>query len=105
MSEEQTWVYHAGLDRWSEVSGTSLEAWAELGWEHRPEGPVVDYGDRFSEWELEQRAQQLGQIAPAGDLGIQVIPAAQEVSIETPEPEGSTDPGSSNQDSGTPQED
>lgn len=105
MSEEQTWVYHAGLDRWSEVSGTSLETWAELGWEHRPEGPPVDFGDRYSEYELEQRALQLGQVAPAGDLGVQVIPAAESVSIETPESEGSTDTGSSNQDSGTPQED
>jgi len=105
VSEEQTWVYHAGLDRWSEVSGTSLESWAELGWEHKPEGPPVQDDGRFSEWELEQRAIQTGQVAPVGDLGIQVVPAAPEVSIETPESADSTDPGSSNQDSGTPQED
>jgi len=102
VSEEQTWVYHAGLDRWSEVSGTSLETWAELGWEHKPEGPVTDYGDRYSETELAARAAEL---AGTGSLGIQVVPAEPEVSIETPESAGSTDPGSSNQDSGTPQED
>lgn len=101
MSEEQTWVFHPDLDAWSEVAGTSLDDWAALGWEHRPEGPVVDYGDRYSAYELEQRALQLGEPAP----GIEVVAPEPEVSIQTPEPEGSTEAGSSNQDSGTPQED
>lgn len=96
MSEEQTWVFHAGLDRWGQVSETSLADWADLGWEHKPEGPPSGDETRFSPEEIAERAAELGA-APA--------PEAAEVSIETPEPEASTAPASLNQDSGTPQED
>ena len=99
MSEEQVWVYHPGLDRWSQVAETSLDSWADLGWEFKPEGPPAsELDERYSADELVKRAAELGQIAvvepamtPAVELAPDTAPETPEgVSIETPEPPAST---------------
>lgn len=106
MSEEQIWVHHVDLDRWSEVPEDSLPAWEDLGWEHHPEGPPST-GDveRYSVDELIKRAEELGLPAPTEPSPVvEVVPdeVVPEVSILTPETPASTEDASLKQDSGTP---
>ena len=89
-----TWIHHAALERWSEVVEESLEVWLDNGWEHRPEGPPQAPG-RYSESELAARA---------AITGLPVVPS-EDVSIETPAADASTEPASLKKDSGNPQED
>lgn len=96
-----TWVYHPGLDRWSEVSVESIESWEDLGWKHQPEGPPGLNEEMFSAVELAARAEQLGIVVvppeePEKDEGL---------SIQSPDVNLSTRSASLKQDSGTPQED
>jgi hypothetical protein len=105
-----TWIYHPGLDRYSEVEEESVAAWTEIGWEHAPAGPETDPNQlRFTEEELAIRAALANDVVlDAPDLGDpEDNPAddpdlAPEVSIETAEVGPSTADASLNQD---PQED
>ena len=102
MSEEQVWVHHPGLDRWSEVPETSLDTWADLGWDFHPEGPPsATLAARYSDEELVKRAAELGEPAPMLEEVTAPEPPVQtsdeeppEVSIQTPEPPTSTDAAS-----------
>jgi hypothetical protein len=92
-----TWIYHAGLDRFSVVEEESVPAWVEIGWEHVPAGPDADPNQlRFTEEELAIRA------ALDNDVVLDAPEPDPEVSIETAEVGPSTADASLNQD---PQED
>lgn len=84
MSEEQVWVHHPGLDRWSEVAETSLDTWADLGWEYKPDGPP---SAKLDEAVLTPEVDIV--TAPPADPP-KVEKVEPEVSIQTPEPPAST---------------
>jgi len=85
MSEEQVWVHHPELDRWSEVAETSLDTWADLGWEYQPDGPP---SAKFDEAVLTPVVEI--DAAPTTTPDTAKVEDPPEVSIQTPEPPAST---------------